>query len=428
MDLAFCCGIGASIRTKAADPQPAGLNDADPGRIILSLDHGSFLLVNEIVRISLVVGLTVGLFWLDVSVPLGVAIGVLYAAVVFLSSTSSYPSMPVLVAGLSTMLIAAGTYKSPGLETVPGWMILANRALSLLVIWISVFFIVRRRRDVELLQRTHSELEIRVQDRTAELAKVNQALVVEITERMETERSLRLSESALDRNRLALQRSEEDLRGLTARLLTAQEEERRRISRDLHDDINQRLAMIIVELETLDQALPPDCNAIGTRLRSLQDNASELCEDLRHLAYQFHPSVLDDLGLTVALRRLVDDISGRTGLKGTFHSEAGKDPIPQPVATCLYRIAQEGLSNVAKHANATAFEIALTRDGDMITLAITDDGAGFDVTEPRTERGTLGLVSMKERASLVHGGLEVESTLGGGTSVRARVPLAGVNS
>lgn len=384
--------------------------------------------MNEIVRISLVVGLTVGLFWLDVSVPLGVAIGVLYAAVVFLSSTSSYPSMPVLVAGLSTMLIAAGTYKSPGLETVPGWMILANRALSLLVIWISVFFIVRRRRDVELLQRTHSELEIRVQDRTAELAKVNQALVVEITERMETERSLRLSESALDRNRLALQRSEEDLRGLTARLLTAQEEERRRISRDLHDDINQRLAMIIVELETLDQALPPDCNAIGTRLRSLQDNASELCEDLRHLAYQFHPSVLDDLGLTVALRRLVDDISGRTGLKGTFHFEAGKDPIPQPVATCLYRIAQEGLSNVAKHANATAFEIALTRDGDMITLAITDDGAGFDVTEPRTERGTLGLVSMKERASLVHGGLEVESTLGGGTSVRARVPLAGVNS
>jgi signal transduction histidine kinase len=306
-------------------------------------------------------------------------------------------------------------------------MILANRALSLLVIWISVFFILQRRRDVESLRRAHGELEMRVRDRTAELAKVNQALVAEITERMETERSLRISEAALSGSRLAQQRSEEDLRGLTARLLTAQEEERRRISRDLHDDINQRLAMIVVELETLDQALPPDCNAIGTRLRSLQDNASELCEDLRHLAHQFHLSVLDDLGLPVALRRLVDDIAARTGLKGSFHAQAGTGPLPPPVATCLYRIAQEGLSNVTKHANATRFEVELTRDDEAITLAITDDGVGFDPSERKTEPNTLGLVSMKERAHLVHGGLEVESKVGRGTSVRAWIPLTPVS-
>jgi signal transduction histidine kinase len=296
------------------------------------------------------------------------------------------------------------------------------------VIWMAVFFIFQRRRDVESLQLAHGELERRVQERTAELAKVNQALVVEITERMETERSLRLSEAALDQNRLALQRSEEDLRGLTARLLTAQEEERRRISRDLHDDINQRLAMLVVELETLDQALPPDCKHIGTRLRSLQDNASELCEDLRHLAYQFHPSVLDDLGLPVALRRLVDDVAGRAGLKGTFQCDVGQGDISQPVATCLYRIAQEGLSNVARHANASTFDVRVSRDNETITLTITDDGSGFDLSERESERGTLGLVSMKERAHLVHGTLVVETKPGGGTSVRARIPLAAVNA
>jgi signal transduction histidine kinase len=384
--------------------------------------------VNEFLRISLVVGLALGLLRLDLSVPLGVAIGVLYAAIVFLGATSSYRVMPVLVAGLATLLITVGTVISPSLEHVPGWMILANRVLSLLVIWMSVFFILQRRRDVESLQRAQGELERRVLDRTAELAKVNQTLVAEITERMETERSLRLSEAALGRNRLALQRSEDDLRGLTARLLTAQEEERRRISRDLHDDINQRLAMIVVELETLDQALPPDCKAVGTRIRSLQDNASELCEDLRHLAYQFHPSVLDDLGLPVALRRLVDDISGRTGLKGVFHTRAGKGSIPQPVATSLYRIAQEGLSNVAKHANATAFDVELTRDEQSIILTISDNGSGFDVSERKMERGTLGLVSMKERAHLVQGNLEVESKLGVGTTVRARIPLPEVQA
>ena len=182
--------------------------------------------------------------------------------------------------------------------------------------------------------------------------------------------------------------------------------------------------MIVVELETLEQALPPGSDTIGIRLRSLQDNASELCEDLRHLAYQFHPSVLDDLGLTVALRRLVDDVAARTGLKGSFRSNAGKGSIPQPVATCLYRIAQEGLSNVAKHAGATGFEVELKRDDRVVTLSITDDGAGFDPGERKTDRATLGLVSMKERAHLVHGGLEVESQLGRGTSVRARIPLS----
>ena len=304
------------------------------------------------------------------------------------------------------------------------WIIATNRALSIFIIWVSLFFLLQRRRDLKALQRAHGELEVRVQERTAELATVNKALVVEITERMETESSLRISEAAFAASQRALQRSEEDLRGLAARLLTAQEEERRRISRDLHDDINQRLAMMVVELETLDRLLPTDCQHIGTRLRSLQDNATELSDDVRHLSYTYHPAVLDDLGLEVALKRLVDDFSIRTGLQGVFQGTSAGGTISQTVATCLYRIAQESLSNVVKHADASRFHIELNCSCEWVTLAVTDDGKGFDPMSRKQERASLGLVSMKERAHLVNGELDVESTVGRGTLIRARIPLS----
>ena len=379
--------------------------------------------MNEFLRKSLIVALTLGLFWIDKFIPLGVAIGVLYACVLFLASTSSHDRMPVMVATISSIFIVLGAITGPNIEHIPVWMIATNRALTVFIIWVSLFFLLRRRRDVEALQRAQGDLEVRVQERTAELHTVNKALVVEITERMETESSLRISEAALAASQRALQRSEDDLRGLAARLLTAQEEERRRISRDLHDDINQRLAMMVVELETLDHMLPADCRQIGTRLRSLQDNATELSDDVRHLSYTYHPAVLDDLGLDVALKRLVDDFSIRTGLHGTFQGASVGVTISQPVATCLYRIAQESLSNVVKHADSSRFNIELNCSSEWVTLAVTDDGKGFDPMLCKQERAGLGLVSMKERAHLVKGELDVESTVGKGTSIRARIPL-----
>ena len=239
-------------------------------------------------------------------------------------------SHAVIVATISSIFIVLGAITTPNTEHIPVWMIATNRALSIFIIWVSLFFLLQRRRDLKALQRAHGELEVRVQERTAELATVNKALVIEITERMETESSLRISEAAFAASQRALQRSEEDLRGLAARLLTAQEEERRRISRDLHDDINQRLAMMVVELETLDRLLPTDCQHIGTRLRSLQDNATELSDDVRHLSYTYHPAVLDDLGLEVALKRLVDDFSIRTGLQGVFQGRPRVDHFRKP--------------------------------------------------------------------------------------------------
>lgn len=382
--------------------------------------------MNEFLRLILIVALTLGLLWIDKFIPLGVAIGVLYACVLFLAATSSHYRMPAIVATISSIFIVLGAITSPNIENIPVWMIATNRALSIFIIWMSLFFLLRRRRDLEALRRAHGELEVRVQERTAELGTVNKALVVEITERMETESSLRISEAALAASQRALQRGEEDLRGLAARLLTAQEEERRRISRDLHDDINQRLAMMVVELETLDRLLPVDCQHIGTRLRSLQDNATELSDDVRHLSYTYHPAVLDDLGLEVALKRLVDDFSIRTGLHGTFQGTSVGGTISQPVAICLYRIAQESLSNVVKHADASRFNIELNCSCEWVTLAVTDDGKGFDPMSRKQERASLGLVSMKERAHLVKGELDVESTVGRGTSIRARIPLSRV--
>lgn len=166
---------------------------------------------------------------------------------------------------------------------------LTNRTLSIAVVWGTLFFMLQRRRAEAALQEARDSLDLRVQQRTAELAQVNKALVAEITERIETEESLRNSEKALESSRLALKLSQDELRALTARLLTAQEEERRRVSRDLHDDINQRLAMLVVELEGVNQAHPDLPAGAGSRLRSLQDNAAELSEDIRHLAYQYHP-------------------------------------------------------------------------------------------------------------------------------------------
>jgi signal transduction histidine kinase len=130
----------------------------------------------------------------------------------------------------------------------------------------------------------------------------------------------------------------------------------------------------------------------------------------------------------VALQRLVDDTAARAGLRGCFHSQAGLEPLPQPVATCLYRLAQEALNNVAKHAQATSFEVKLAQDENAVTLTIMDNGMGFDASTPRAGRSTLGLVSMKERVHLVQGMLEIHSTIGRGTSVCARVPLLQVAS
>lgn len=365
--------------------------------------------------LPVVTGLSGGLLALDLFIPLGVAIGVLYAGIVLVASSSSNPRLPLLTAACATGLLILGAALGPRLSSIPLWVGITNCGLGLIIVWISAILL-RQRHQAEIhLRQAKDELEDRVAARTKELADVNRSLLNEISEHVETEQFLRTSEQALATSR-------QELQDLAARLLTAQEEERRRISRDLHDDINQRLAMLVVQVESLDSNLPPSANSCSKELRSIQDRLTELSDDVRHLAYQFHPSILDDLGLTVALQRLVDDCADRSNLQGKFEVSPAPRPLPQNISTCLYRIAQESLANVLKHARATRVMVSLSSTPEIVTLNVEDDGVGFDSQSMSVAHRGLGLVSMTERVRLVHGNLTIESAPQRGTRLQINVP------
>ena len=259
----------------------------------------------------------------------------------------------------------------------------------------------------EELQRLNEALDKRVQIRTHELAAVNKSLVAEVAERMQTESSLKNSQEALQK--LALQ------------LLRVQEDERRRISRDLHDDINQRLALLAMDIEAVEQQLSFSSGDVGQAVRAIQDRVVELSDVVRHLAYQLHPSILDDLGLPIALQRLVDEFTARSRIQGSFGHMNIPSSIPQEIATCLYRVAQESLSNVARHAAASRVDVELTQSRSGLTVTITDNGVGFDSEQPRYGPRGLGLLGMKERVALVQGDLQILSAVGKGTRVQVVV-------
>ena len=366
-----------------------------------------------------IVGLTCGFFALDLFMPLGVAIGALYAGIVLLASFSPNPRLPLLTAACATGLLIVGAVAGPRLSSIPLWVGVTNASLGLVVVWISAVLL-RQRHHAEIrLRQAKDELEARVAARTRELADVNHTLLREISEHVETEESLRASEHDLATSR-------QELRDLAARLLTVQEEERRRISRDLHDDINQRLAMLVVQAESLENSLPPSASDCSKELRSIQDRLTELSDDVRHLAYQFHPSILDDLGLTVALQRLVDECATRANLQGAFEVSPAPPTVPQTVSTCLYRIAQESLANVMKHARANKVIVSLASTADAITLTVQDDGVGFDTQQLANSHRGLGLISMAERLRLVRGTVTIDSIPHQGTRLYIKVPHAEV--
>ena len=352
---------------------------------------------------------TVVLFVLDLHTPLTLATHVLYIVPVLLALFSPVRWFPVTVAVVVTILTAIGGIWSPRLYDIPLWIPLVNHMLSGVVIWMPVWFSFQRRKHEEELQRINETLDRRVQVRTRELASVNEALVAEVAERMQTEQSL-------ESNRQELQK-------LASRLLRVQEEERRRISRDLHDDINQRLALLAMEIEAVERQLSVSPVHVGRAVRAIQDRVVELSEDVRHLAYQFHPSILDDLGLPIALQRLVDDFSARSNVRGSFHHKSIPEVVPQEIATCLYRVAQESLNNVLRHAQASRVDVELVRSQFELLVTIVDDGVGFDSEASQYGEHGLGLLSMKERVALVHGALQIISAVGKGTRVQVVVPF-----
>lgn len=217
-------------------------------------------------------------------------------------------------------------------------------------------------------------------------------------------------------------RSQQRLRALAAQLLNVQEEERRRIARELHDDITQKLAMLGIEVGLIHRDLA-DSHRLGEeRLAGVQDQVMRLSDDVRQLSHQLHPSVLEHSGLAPALEAFCREIARQTGIDVRMVARDVSSQIPRAVATGFYRIAQEALRNAAKHSGAKTVTVTLSCQQGILRLAIADDGRGFDVESQEASPG-IGMISMRERTRLIDGKLSVESEPGEGTrlAVEARI-------
>jgi two-component system, NarL family, sensor histidine kinase UhpB len=216
---------------------------------------------------------------------------------------------------------------------------------------------------------------------------------------------------------------EEERRRSGQLAMRAQEEERRRLARDLHDEVNQALTAILLRLEALAQETPPERVPEVAELKRLVNQAMG---ELLNLARQLRPSALDDHGLVPALEAQLKRFSTRTGIEVRLRTDGDPNELPEVIQTAIYRVTQEALTNVARHAGATAVEVDLRGDEGRAELRVRDDGAGFDPGAIRragtVEPGAgLGLSGMAERARLVGGELDVRSSPGSGTTVTLRV-------
>ena len=219
--------------------------------------------------------------------------------------------------------------------------------------------------------------------------------------------------------------SEEALMAMSGRLITAQEEERTRIARELHDDLSQRMAVLQIGLEQLKQGMPDISSKARQQLLSIAEMATSVSSDIHSLSYQLHPARLELLGLVASLKGFCKEFSAQHNLDVQFLHSNIPGLIPKDVTLCLYRITQEALQNVVKHSGAGEAEVELAGHAEEIELSISDSGRGFDVEAVKRVAG-LGLISMRERLRQVGGHLSIESEPARGTRIHVRVPRAAI--
>jgi signal transduction histidine kinase len=221
-----------------------------------------------------------------------------------------------------------------------------------------------------------------------------------------------------------LQVSEAGLRDLSARLIAAQEVERARIARDLHDDVSQQLAGLSIALSGLKRRAGaiPNGEDLEATVSLLQQKTTTLADSVRHLSHDLHPDVLRHVGLASALTTYCKELSGSPALVVTCGADGDFEPIGSEAALCLYRIAQEALHNVVKHANARHATVRLLCSSGIAELTVADDGQGFDIRTRGKDKG-IGLVSITERARFLGGTVSIVTTLNKGTEVRVRIPI-----
>ncbi len=236
-----------------------------------------------------------------------------------------------------------------------------------------------------------------------------------------TDDDVRLTESLATRAATAVDLSERVSRDVVRRVVDAQEVERARLARELHDETGQALTSILLGLKSLEERVESADG--GVAFAELRDLVVATLQDVRRLAVELRPAALDDFGLVPALERLRDAISEQRQIAVEVQSDLDGERLPAETETALYRIVQEALTNVVKHAEASRVTVWLRRPSERyVELVIQDDGAGFDPNEVRD--GGLGLVGMRERVALLGGRMSVESSEGAGTMLKAEVPLA----
>jgi signal transduction histidine kinase len=212
--------------------------------------------------------------------------------------------------------------------------------------------------------------------------------------------------------------AETALANVGRKLLEAQEKERARIGRELHDDVTQRLAMLAIELEQLED----NPSEVRSRVQELRKQTTEISNDVQALSHELHSSKVEYLGAVRGMKSWCNEFGERQGLQIEFRSPDAQISLPKEIGLCLFRVLQEALHNAAKHSGVKRIEVQLREDSGEVHLIISDLGRGFDLETAVQGRG-LGLTSMRERIRLVNGTIEIQSEPMGGTTVHVRVPF-----
>lgn len=227
------------------------------------------------------------------------------------------------------------------------------------------------------------------------------------------------------RTMAALRKTHGRLQEIHRDLLMAREEEGTRIARELHDDVGQRLALVSIGLSRLRRAIPDPESMPAGDIARLQEQTSSIARSLRQLSHQLHPAALEHVGLAPALQMTCDEVARVTGLEVRLASEGETTDLPQDVALCLFRVAQEALTNVVRHAGAHRVNLVLHRRDSAVSLMVSDDGHGFAAGTADRRTG-LGLHSATERVGLMGGTLVIDSSQAAGTTIRVNLPLPGI--
>jgi signal transduction histidine kinase len=303
----------------------------------------------------------------------------------------------------------------PLVDDLVDWLIGMTGAVVLIEITFRAVANLHRRLQREITERKRTEAELRehrehleelVAARTAELTRSNEALQGEIAERKRLFEQVRAG-----RERLAW---------LTQQIVSAQEEERKRLSRELHDEAGQALTALKISLELIQSDLPVKAGSLHQRLGEATALTETTVEQIRLLAHGLRPPALDAVGLNYTLEGLCRDFAERTQLSVDYVG-AEMPMLPEAVNICLYRFLQEALTNVAKHAQASQVRVGLRYDSETVSLSVADDGKGFE--EQNGMSAGIGLLGMRERLEVLGGKLEIESGAGQGTRLTAHIPL-----